>query len=155
MILLFPGSFDPPHLGHLDVIRRGATLAEEVILAVGVNPDKKPLLDLDRRMALLRDICAGIARVRVVSYQGSTFAFARAQGAHALLRGVRGMADLEHEATMASIHRRLGLESVLLLTDDALAHISSRAVRLAISASLPLAGLVPESVARALNTTAR
>ncbi|MBA3708810.1 MAG: pantetheine-phosphate adenylyltransferase [Planctomycetes bacterium] len=155
MILLYPGSFDPPHLGHLDLIRRAASLAEQVVVGVGVNPDKQSLLGDRVREQLLRDACAAHANVRVATYTGATLAFARSLGARALLRGIRGGTDLENETTMATIHRRLGLDTVFLLADDAHAHLSGRAVRLARSAGLPLDGLVSPAVAAALNSAAR
>jgi pantetheine-phosphate adenylyltransferase len=96
-----------------------------------------------------------MTNVRVEAYRGATLSFARAQRANALLRGIRGGTDLEHETTMATIHRRLGLDTVFLLADDAHAHVSGRAVRLALSAGLPLDGLVPPAVAAAINTSAR
>src|SRR4051812_14983375 len=131
MRLLYPGSFDPLHLGHLDLIRRGSALCDELVVAIGVNPDKTPLLPAERRVALLEAECAPLKGVRVASYRGATVAFARQVQADALLRGVRNTGDLELEETMAAIHRANGLETVFLMTDGALAHVSGRAVRLA------------------------
>ncbi|MBA2480988.1 MAG: pantetheine-phosphate adenylyltransferase [Planctomycetes bacterium] len=155
MLLLYPGSFDPPHLGHLDLIRRAAALADQLVVGIGVNPDKKALLGDSAREKLLRDACAQLPNVRIIIYRTATLAFAREIHAHALLRGIRGGTDLENETTMATIHRRLGLETVFLLADDAHAHVSGRAVRLALSAGLPLDGLVSASVAAAINTGSR
>ncbi len=150
MRLLYPGSFDPLHLGHLDLIRRGAALADELVVAVGVNPDKRPLLPAERRVSLLREETTTLRGVTVASYDGATIAYARTIGAHALLRGVRNTGDLELEETMAAIHRANGMETIFLMTDGALAHVSGRAVRLALSAGLPLDGMVPRAVALAL-----
>lgn len=150
MRLLYPGSFDPLHLGHLDLIRRGAALTDELVVAVGVNPDKQPLLPAERRVALLQAETAGIRGVRVASYDGATIAYARSIGAHALLRGVRNTGDLEIEETMAAIHRANGMETVFLMTDGALAHVSGRAVRLALSAGLAIDAMVPRAVSQAL-----
>src|SRR4051812_45372374 len=97
MRLLYPGSFDPLHLGHLDLIRRGSGLCDELVVAMGVNPDKTPLLPADVRIALLSAECAAIRGVRVATYAGATVAFARSIKADALLRGVRNTGDLELE----------------------------------------------------------
>jgi pantetheine-phosphate adenylyltransferase len=150
MLLLFPGSFDPLHLGHLDLIRRGSALADELVVAVGVNPDKKPLLDPERRVALLRAEVADLRNVRVESYEGATLNIARRLKATALLRGVRNIGDFELEETMAAIHRSHGLDTIFLMTDGRWAHVSATAVKLARSAGLPLNGLVPPAVAQAL-----
>lgn len=153
MHLLYPGSFDPPHLGHLDLIARGAALAGRLTVAVAENPDKRPLLPADARLDLLRRLSAGMPRVEIAGYRGATLAFARAQGATALLRGLRTAADLDHERGMAEVHRRHGLDTVLLLAAGPHAHLSSSLVRAAAAAGLPLDDLVPPEVALALAPT--
>jgi pantetheine-phosphate adenylyltransferase len=150
LVALYPGSFDPPHLGHLDLVRRASALVARLIVGVGVNPGKASSLPVDVRVALLRGDCAALANVSVVAYQGATVHAARDLGAQVLLRGVRSGSDLETEATMAAIHRRHGLETMLLCADGAVAHVSSSAVRLCRSAGLPLDGLVSPAVAAAL-----
>jgi pantetheine-phosphate adenylyltransferase len=151
MIALFPGTFDPPHRGHLDLIRRAAGFSQRLIVAVAANPDKRPLLAAERRVALLTEACRAWPSVTVATYAGGTAAFARAQGATALVRGVRGAADLEFERGMAAVHRdAAGLETILLLGDGATGHLSSSLVRDAARAGLPLASLVTPPVADAL-----
>jgi pantetheine-phosphate adenylyltransferase len=155
LVALYPGSFDPPHLGHLSLIRRAAALVARLIVGVGWNPAKNPSLPVELRLELLRQDCAGLANVSVVAYQGATLQAARAHGAQVLIRGVRSGSDLETESTMAAIHRRHGLETILLCADGAVAHVSSSAVRLCRSAGLPLDGLVSPAVAAALSAPPR
>lgn len=150
MILLYPGTFDPLHLGHVDLVRRARALCEQLVVGIGINPAKQPLLPAARRLELARTELGTIAGVRCEIYEGSTLSFARTLGAGALLRGVRNVADLEFEETMAAIHRSNGLETMFLMTDGRWGHISGTAVRLALSAGLPLNELVPPSVAQAL-----
>lgn len=154
MRLFYPGSFDPLHLGHLDLIRRAHAIASELIVGVGHNPSKQSLLSHEHRIACLQEAVAGLPRTTVIGYRGATLEEARRLQATALLRGIRNTADLEFELTMAAIHRSQGLETLFLLTDGRYAHISSSAVRLALSANLPLNELVPPGVARALERRA-
>jgi pantetheine-phosphate adenylyltransferase len=150
MNLLFPGSFDPPHLGHLDLINRGAALAGRLVVAVAIHPDKHGWLPVERRVALLRACCIHLARVEITTYQGATLHFARDQRINTLLRGVRSAADLDHERAMAEHHRQLGLDTILLLAPGALAHLSSSFVRQVHAAGLGVEALVPPVVATAL-----
>ena len=150
MLLLYPGSFDPLHRGHLDIIQRAQPLCERLVVGVGHNPAKQTLLPHDSRVELARAELAQHPATRVEGYSGSTLAHARAIGANALLRGVRNMADLEFEMTMAAIHRAHGMETIFLLTEGRYAHISSSAVRLAVSAGLGINDMVTPAVARAL-----
>jgi pantetheine-phosphate adenylyltransferase len=150
MKALYPGSFDPPHLGHLELIRRAAALVDELVVGIAVNPDKTPYLPIAQRLALLRADCAELQSVSVVSYQGATVHAARALGAGALLRGLRNANDLEAEQAMAMVNRSNGFETLLLLSSSEHLHISSRLVRLTADAGLELTGLVGPRVAAAL-----
>ncbi len=150
MKALYPGSFDPPHLGHLELIRRAAALVDELVVGIAVNPDKTPYLAIEQRLALLRADCAELGNVSVVSYQGATVQAARALGAGALLRGLRNANDLEAEQAMAMVNRANGCETLLLLSSSEHLHISSRLVRLTADAGLELTGLVGPRVAAAL-----
>ena len=150
MKALYPGSFDPPHLGHLELIRRAAALVDELVVGIAVNPDKAPYLAIEQRLALLRADCAELRNVSVVSYQGATVQAARALGAGALLRGLRNANDLEAEQAMAQVNRAHGFDTLLLPSASEHIHISSRMVRLVVEARLPLAGLVSPGVAQAL-----
>jgi pantetheine-phosphate adenylyltransferase len=150
MDLLYPGSFDPPHLGHLDLVARGAAMAGRLVVAVAEHPGKRGWLPVERRLELLRACCAHLPQVEVAAYRGATLRFAREHGLHALLRGIRSAADLDHERAMAEHHRTLGLDTILLLAPGALAHLSSSFVRQVHAAGLPVDALVPPAVAAAL-----
>lgn len=132
--LVLPGSFDPFTLGHLDLARRAAALADEVIIAISHNPAKRGLLDLDERRAIIEETLAdealtGQVRTAVLP-RGLLVDFCREHGAHAVVRGLRGPADLGFEEPMARMNRHLAdVETVLLLTDARFAHISSSLVR--------------------------
>ena len=130
MTLLFPGSFDPFTLGHADLVERALRLADQVIIAVGVNEQKTPFQPVADRLALLRRLYAADEHVRVVSYSGLTADLAQALHADALLRGVRTVADYEYEMQMADINRTLvGIDTILLPARPELAAISSSMVR--------------------------
>ncbi len=149
MHLLFPGSFDPPHLGHLDLIRRAAALGR-LTVAVAVHPDKSGLLPVPQRVALLRELTADLPGVEVASYTGATVTFARSIGATVLMRGLRHGQDLEAERPLAVINRGFGFDTLFLCTDPAFLHVSSSTVRAARSAGLSIDGLVPPAVRAAL-----
>jgi pantetheine-phosphate adenylyltransferase len=144
--LLFPGSFDPLHCGHLDLIVRGAALCDELLVGVAVHPDKTSFLPVAERLRLLAMCTAPLGNVRVIEFSGATVRTAQAHGA-SLLRGLRNPLDVDHERGMAEIHRSHGVETVLLLTSGAFAHISSSLVRSVLAAGLPIAELVPPAVA--------
>src|SRR4051812_36566874 len=101
MNLLFPGSFDPPHRGHFELIRRAAALCELLVVGVTANADKQHCLSPERRVALLSAECAGLANVQVTAYRGATIAYAKERGLDAIVRGLRNANDLELEQAMA------------------------------------------------------
>jgi len=128
---IYPGSFDPPTLGHLDVIERAARLFDEVIVAVGINSSKKPLLTVEQRLEALRSSTAHLPKVRVGSFQGLLVDYAASQNAGAIVRGLRATADFEYEFQMAMVNRRLSdkLETVFLMTKWEHSYLSSSIVR--------------------------
>ena len=130
-IALFPGSFDPFTNGHLDVVRRGAGLFDEVIIAIGTNSSKQRYLPVEWMMAQLEALFADEPRVLVRSYRGLTTEFARETGARYLLRGLRNTLDFEYENAIAQANRHLNpdLETVFLLTSPTLAGVSSTIIR--------------------------
>ncbi|TGE28020.1 pantetheine-phosphate adenylyltransferase [Hymenobacter metallicola] len=130
-IALFPGSFDPFTNGHLDVVRRGATLFDEVIIAIGNNSSKSRYLPVEQMVGLIEDVFAGEPQVSVQAYKGLTADFAREVGAKFLLRGLRNTTDFEYENTIAQANRHVNpeLETVFLITSPALAAISSTIIR--------------------------
>lgn len=146
MIALYAGSFDPPHLGHVDLITRAAAVSDRLLVAIARDPDKQQAWPIDQRLGWLRRLCAGNAKVAVVTYEGATVAFARAQGISVLVRGLRNHADFETEQVIATINRQNGCETLLLLSAPEHIHISSRTVRRVLAAGLPIDNLVPAEI---------
>lgn len=136
-LALYPGSFDPITFGHLDVIQRGRTLFDELIVAVGRNPGKDQLFDSDERVSLVKALIdemmrqkPGGAPVRVRAYSGLTVDFAREVGAAALLRGVRNLSDLQYEIQQAVTNREVaGLETAFIVAGQSFAYTSSSLIR--------------------------
>lgn len=130
-IALFPGSFDPITLGHIDIIERALPLFDKIIIAVGTNSAKKYLFPLEQRTQWIADTFKDEPKIEVVNYTGLTVDFARSTGADFLLRGLRNPADFEFEKAIAQANRQLvpTLETVFLLTSARYAYISSSIVR--------------------------
>jgi len=130
-IALFPGSFDPFTNGHLDIVRRGLVLFDEVIIAIGTNSSKQRYLPIEWMEDQLRELFREEARVVVRSYRGLTADFARETGATYLLRGLRNTLDFEYESAIAQANRHLSpaLETVFLATSPLLAAVSSTIIR--------------------------
>lgn len=127
---IFPGSFDPFTIGHKDIVMRALDLFDEIVIGVGRNADKKPLMPVEERVEAIRKAFEGDSRVRVMTYPGLTVDFAREVDAHFILRGIRCVQDFEYERNMAEANKELsGLETVLLYTSPQYAHISSSLVR--------------------------
>lgn len=152
MKALYPGSFDPPHLGHLDLIRRAAAQVDHLVVGVALNPDKQPLLSAERRVGLLTELSRELGNVSAIAYAGATVTFAKAQGCTVLVRGLRNAADLDAEFGMAQVNRANGLDTLFLVSDAAQQHLSSRLVKLVANAGLPLDALVPRAVLAALTS---
>lgn len=149
MRVIFPGSFDPITRGHLQVIARLLALADEVIVAIGVHPDKHGLFTPRERRQFIEELFPEEPRVRVIIEDGLMAQAARREGA-VIVRALRTSADLAQEGPMAEINRRLGAETFFLQADPAFAHLSSSAVKELARYGANLAGMVTENVARAL-----
>jgi len=151
----FAGSFDPPTLGHLDLVARARAVVDKLVLGVGINADKTPWLPLEERLALLAELLP--SDVTVLSFDGLAVDAARRAGATLLLRGVRGEADLAQELPMALANRRLApsLETVLLVGSPDVAHVSSRLVREVARAGGDVSPFVPPLVAQRLKQRPR
>lgn len=129
-IAICPGSFDPLTLGHIDIVRRAAQLADEVVLAIGINSGKSPMLAAAVRQDLCAAAVADIPGARVVLMPGLLADLCRELGATAIVKGLRGGADYDHELPMALMNRHLStVETVFIPADPAYAHISSTMVR--------------------------
>ncbi len=154
---IYPGTFDPVTLGHLEIVRRGAALLGGLLVAVGVRVDKKTLFSVEERVALLREAVEGIDRVEVAPFRGLVVDFARAKGATLLLRGVRNSSDYEYEARMAVTNARLapGIETLLLVADPQTAFLSSTLIREVAQSGGDLDAFVPPCVSRALREKGR
>lgn len=128
---LFPGSFDPFTAGHLNILKRALSMFDEVVIAVGVNQDKRGFFDMDQRMDIARQAIAGLEGVSVIKYDGLTVDICRELGIVHIVRGVRNMLDFEAERSIADANRRLApeIETIIIPTAQEFAHISSSAVR--------------------------
>ncbi len=147
-VAIYPGSFDPPTLGHLDVVERATKLFDEVIVAVGVNSSKDPLLTADQRIDALRKSIVGLPDVWVDKFSGLLVDYARRQGACAIIRGLRATADFEYEFQMAMVNRRLqsDIESVFLMTNWEYSYLSSSIVREVAILGGDISEMVPKAV---------
>lgn len=130
-IAVYPGSFDPPTLGHLDIVRRAAGLFDELVVAVGINRSKSPFLTVEERMQALACCTGEFPNVRVDSFSGLLIDYAKAMGACAVIRGLRAIADFEYEFQMAMANRGLcaDIESVFLMTNWEHGYVSSGIVK--------------------------
>jgi pantetheine-phosphate adenylyltransferase len=150
---LYPGTFDPPTNGHLDLIQRGARLFEHLTVAILNNPDKNcPLFTVAERAEMLEEVTRPIGNVSVATFDGLMVQFARQQGATAILRGIRAISDYEYEFPMALMNRRLApeIETVFLQPAGRYSFVSSRMVKEVFSFGGDLTGLVPPNVLKRL-----
>ena len=146
-IAIFPGTFDPLTLGHLDVIERGAKLFDRLIVALGENPEKRALMGKEARLEDLRQAVASLTNVTVEAYSGLTTDFASARGAVAILRGLRGGGDLGYELQMAITNRAVaGLETLFVVASPRHAFTSSSLVRQIFQLGGDISALVPPEV---------
>ena len=128
---LFPGSFDPFTAGHLNILKRALSRFDEVVVAVGINQDKRGFFDMDAKMSIINQAVAGFRGVSVIKYDNLTIDTCRELGINVIVRGVRNMIDFETERSIADANRRLApdIETVIIPTAQEFAHISSSAVR--------------------------
>ncbi|MCL6275238.1 pantetheine-phosphate adenylyltransferase [Muricauda sp. 2012CJ35-5] len=144
---IFPGSFDPLTLGHYDIIQRGITLFDELLIAIGINADKKYMFSLEERTKFIEEAFANEPKIKVVTYEGLTVDFCKKVNADFILRGLRNPADFEFEKAIAHTNRQLSeIETVFLLTSSGKSFISSSIVRDVIRNGGDISGLVPDTV---------
>lgn len=144
---LFPGTFDPFTIGHESLVRRGLTLMDEIVIAIGVNESKKSYFSLDKRLEMIRGLYRDEPRIRVESYDSLTIDFAQKTGAQYILRGIRSVFDFEYEKTIADMNRTIsGIETFLLFTEPALTHISSTHVRELLQYGRDVSSFVPKGM---------
>lgn len=129
---VYPGTFDPITLGHMDIIRRGSKLVDRLVIGVTTNPSKSPMFTLDERLGMVRRECAGLeTEVEVVAFDALLMDFAADQGASIIIRGLRAVADFEYEYQMAGMNQQIddSVETVFLMADVSLQPIASRLVK--------------------------
>lgn len=144
---VFPGSFDPITLGHYDIIKRGVSLFDKVIVAIGVNAEKKYMFELEDRLEFIREAFKDEPKIEIITYQGLTIDLCKKVGAKFILRGLRNPADFEFEKAIAHTNRQLSkIETVFLLTAAKTSYISSSIVRDVLRNGGDYTILVPDSV---------
>ncbi len=144
---IFPGSFDPLTLGHHDIIMRGVTLFDELIIAVGINADKEYMFSLEQRLEFITKAFIDEPKIKVLTYEGLTVDFCEKVGAEFILRGLRNPGDFEFEKAIAHTNRKLSeIETVFLLTSSGKSYISSSIVRDVIRNGGDYSILVPNTV---------
>jgi pantetheine-phosphate adenylyltransferase len=154
---LYPGSFDPPTFGHLDVIRQSAAMFEQIVVAIGVHHGKAPVLTFDERAELIRAACAGLKLARpchfdVISFSGLVVDAARARGAVAILRGLRDSTDFDYEMRMAGMNSTLApdVHTLFVPSSPGLRHVSATFVRQIAALGGDISAFAPASSASAL-----
>ena len=149
---LYPGTFDPPTNGHIDLIQRGAKLFDRLTVAILNNPVKDPLFSVEERVEMLKESTAALNNVSIATFDGLMVEFARQQGASAVLRGIRAISDYEYEFQMALMNRRLApeIETVFLQPAGRYSFVSSRMLKEVFSFGGDVSGLVPPNVLKRL-----
>ncbi|HNZ96548.1 MAG TPA: pantetheine-phosphate adenylyltransferase [Thermoanaerobaculia bacterium] len=147
-IAVYPGSFDPSHNGHLDIVSRLGALFDEVVIAVLQNEEKRPLFSVAEREEMIREVVGERSGFRVESFSGLLVDFARQLGARTIVRGLRAVSDFEYEFQMALMNRRLSpeIETVFMMPREEYTYLSSRLVKEVFALGGSLDGLVPAQV---------
>lgn len=156
---VYTGTFDPVHLGHIDIVQRGSRLYDRLIVGVGVNPDKQTLFTPDERVQLIRGVARerGWANVEVEAFTGLAVQFVRKCGAMVVLRGLRTLSDMEYEFTMSLMNLNLDpeIETVFLMAKEEFSHVSSSLLRQIAALGGDLSKFLPAAVGTALIARAR
>ncbi|GAP71886.1 phosphopantetheine adenylyltransferase [Candidatus Symbiothrix dinenymphae] len=144
---IFPGTFDPFTIGHLSIVERGLSLVDEIVVAIGINPNKQTYFSLEQRVEMITRLFEHNPRVTVQSYTDLTVDFAQKVGANFILRGIRSINDFENEKNIADINRQIaGIETFVLFTEPEYSHISSTIVRELLSYGKDVSGFVPTNL---------
>ena len=148
LLAIYPGTFDPPTFGHADLIERAHELFDHVIVAVGKNSSKAPLLTVEERISVLQEISCPYKNVSVESFDGLLMDYAREKGAKSIVRGLRAVADFDYEFQIAMVNRKLNpdVDSVFLMTRWEYSYLSSSVVREVAKLGGDVTDLVPEAV---------
>ncbi len=149
---IYPGSFDPMTMGHVNIVDRSLEVFDEVIVAVLRHPEKRALFTVDERVAMMTDILAAEDRVRVESFDGLLVDYVRNCGSKTVIRGLRAVQDFEYEFQMTMMNRRLApdIDTVFMMTDEEYFYIASRTVKEVAALGGDISGLVPDQVAVAM-----
>lgn len=153
-LAIYPGSFDPITNGHLDILERASHIFDAVVVAVLVNRTKKGLFSFEERVEMIREVTSGMPRISVDSFSGLTADYAKLKDAKILIRGLRAVSDFDAELRIALTNKKLNpeLETVFLMTSSEYLFLSSSTVREIASMNGPTMGMVPDSVAKRLQT---
>jgi pantetheine-phosphate adenylyltransferase len=151
-VAIYPGSFDPPTNGHIDIVERSSRLFDRVVVGVGRNLAKKTVFDADERVALMREACASCPNVEVRAFDGLQVDFAKEVGARFIIRGIRALSDFEFEFEMGNMNRTLApaIEMVYLMTAPEYLFLSASRVKELVAFDAPVDKYVPKNVAKAL-----
>ncbi|HEX4609575.1 MAG TPA: pantetheine-phosphate adenylyltransferase, partial [Urbifossiella sp.] len=153
----YTGTFDPVHLGHLDIIERGSRLYDRLVVGVGINPDKSTLFSIEERVELLEEVTSRFGNVEVRAFTGLAVQFVRGLGAGVMVRGLRTLSDMEYEFTMSLMNLNLdpGVETVFLMAKEEFSHVSSSLLRQIAALGGDLSKFLPEPVKAPLVRRAR
>jgi pantetheine-phosphate adenylyltransferase len=151
-VAVFPGSFDPITLGHVDLVKRAIPLFDKIIVAVGVNTQKNTLFPLQKRLEWLNDVFQNESKIEIDHFYGLTVNFCASKNAHYLIRGLRNASDFDYEKTISQLNTIIGkdLETIFLISQPEFSHISSTIVREIIKGQGNVTPFVPEVIAHEL-----
>jgi pantetheine-phosphate adenylyltransferase len=151
-VAVYTGTFDPVHLGHLDIIHRGSRLFDRLVVGVGINPDKATLFDIQERVELIRAVSGEYGNVEVSDFDGLAVRFVRQVGARIMVRGLRTLSDMEYEFTMSlmNLHLDPEIETVFLMAKEEFSHVSSSLLRQIATLGGDLSKFLPPPVKAAL-----
>jgi pantetheine-phosphate adenylyltransferase len=154
---IYPGTFDPLTNGHLDLIERALHIFDRVHVVIAVNPDKIPLFSVEERLEMIRTSVGDNPRVVTDSFEGLLVDYARAQGIHTVLRGMRAVSDFEYEYEMTFMNRKLDreIDTIFMLTGLRWLFVHSKTIKAAVKAGADVSGMVPDIVARKLHDKLR
>ncbi|QDU18877.1 pantetheine-phosphate adenylyltransferase [Urbifossiella limnaea] len=156
-VAVYTGTFDPVHLGHLDIIARGSRLYDRLVVGVGINPEKTTLFSIEERVRLLEEVAAPFGNVEVKAFTGLAVQFVRGLGAGVMIRGLRTLSDMEYEFTMSLMNLNLdpGVETVFLMAKEEFSHVSSSLLRQIAALGGDLSKFLPDPVKGPLVRRAR
>ena len=152
VLAVYPGSFDPITMGHVDIIQRGSRLFDRIVVAVLINADKSPLFTVGERVEIARDVFRDRTNVEVDTFDGLLVDYARRRDAKVIVRGLRAVSDFEYEMQMALMNRRLSpdVETVFMMPAETYTYVSSRLVKEVVALGGSVKGIVPDIVERRL-----